>query len=108
MVGILIGNIVGGFITDKFGRAFNCKIMLSVIGPLSILAGFAQGFVMYGVVHTLILVATSALWISSASHLYELSNKNVSYRVASKVYVPAVMKIGCQQLLTAYLSISSY
>ena len=78
MAGVLIGSLVGGIVSDKFGRALTSKVMITLIGPLSILAGFSQGFIMYAAVHTLILVATSAIWISSISHLAELSNKKVS------------------------------
>ena len=80
MVGVLLGSFVGGLVSDKFGRAFTSHVMLTLIGPLSILAGITQGFIMYAVVHTIILVATSAIWISCISHMVELSSKKVPKR----------------------------
>ena len=60
--------------------------MLTLIGPLSILAGITQGFIMYAVVHTIILVATSAIWISCISHMVELSSKKVPKRRDAERY----------------------
>lgn len=81
MVGVFIGSLLGGPLSDKLGRALTSKLMISVIGPSIAAIGFTQGYLMFALAHALSLVFNSAIWISSITHIVELSNKNVRVKV---------------------------
>lgn len=77
MIGVFIGSLLGGPLSDKLGRALTSKLMICVIGPSIAAIGLTSGYPMFALAHALSLVFNSAIWISSITHIVELSNKNV-------------------------------
>ena len=92
MLGLLAGSLIGGPLTDKIGRKKTLVIATGIIGPSTIIGGFAQDYVAFSFFRFAAITGISVKWIAKHTLLMELFDskwRKLAYIISVAFYTPA-------------------
>eukprot|EP00096_Caligus_rogercresseyi_P007289 TRINITY_DN25112_c0_g1_i1.p1 TRINITY_DN25112_c0_g1~~TRINITY_DN25112_c0_g1_i1.p1 ORF type:complete len:424 (+),score=71.20 TRINITY_DN25112_c0_g1_i1:132-1274(+) len=72
MMGLMFGSLIGGKISDRFGRKKACFLSIAAIAPTITLAGFIPSFTVYAVLRLITCTCIPIQWVGAKSLLIEV------------------------------------
>lgn len=93
MVGLLVGSILGGPLSDRVGRKRTLTAALCLMGPLVIIEGFVVNYIAFIVLRFIIWTSICIMWISSHAMVVELFSKE--YRKQAFIFSSLLLPIYC-------------
>ena len=76
MLGLMIGSLIGGRISDRFGRKRAAIGSVIVIVPTVFFGGFAQNYATYAVLRLITCSSLPVMWVSMHSMTLEIFDKH--------------------------------
>ena len=76
MIGLLVGSLLGGPLSDRAGRKWTLTLALAIIGPLVIIEGFVVNYIAFLAFRFVIWASCCIMWLASNALLVELFSKN--------------------------------
>ena len=76
MVGLMIGSVLGGRLSDKFGRKKAMILCVIIIVPTVMFAGYSVNFWMYATLKLINTIALPCIWFASHTLITEIFGKD--------------------------------